>query len=128
MTLFAAAGGSIAVGPTSGGKVYAFNNLSTTPEVVAQVNPQRNTITFHNPGPVGFWVAPVVVQNAANNAPTQQQLTDNPLSPTTSALGGCWYVYPNGGQVTFSGETQKAWQAFSATGSGNPCTVSESNT
>ena len=126
MTILATnAGASSAVGPTSGSKTYAYNNLTTTPQVVAQANPQRVSITFHNPGSVGVYVAPSLAQNTGNVAPTTP--SDTTLTPSPSALGGCFYVYPNGGQITFTGENQKAWQAFSASGTGNALTVAESN-
>jgi hypothetical protein len=126
MTILATnAGASSAVGPTSGSKTYAYNNLTTTPQVVAQANQYRVSITFHNPGSVGVFVAPSAVQNTSNTAPTTP--SDNPLTPGPGALGGCFYVYPNGGQITFTGENQKAWQAFAASGINNSLTVAESN-
>lgn len=119
MTILATnAGASSAVGPTSGSKTYAYNDLNTTPQIRVPANPFRVSITFHNPGSVGVYVYPQYVQNSGS---------DVLLTPSTSALGGTWYVYPNGGQITFTGENQKAWGAFSASGSGNPLTVSESN-
>lgn len=106
------------VGPTSGGKWYAYNDLGTTPEVVAPANPQRTSITFHNPGPNDAFVAPQYVVNSGGNAP---------LSPTTAALGGCYRIYGNGGSLTLTGECQGQWQAFSSTGDSNPLTVIDSN-
>ena len=106
------------VGPTSGGKVYAYNNLSTTPEVVAPANQFRTQLTFHNPGTVDVFIAPMVQVNNGSQVP---------LVPTTSALGGCFRVYANGGQLTIRGECSGQWQAFSASASGNPLTVMDSN-
>ena len=107
------------VGPTSGGKWYAYNNLSTTPEVVAPANQFRTKITFHNPGTVDIMIAPqYVLINGVNVA----------FNPTTSALGGCYRVYGNGGSLTLSGECQGQWQAFAISASGNPLTVIDSNT
>lgn len=122
--LVANAGASSAVGPMSGGKLYAFNNIGTTPQVVAQANPQRAVITFHNPGPANLFVAPVVAQglNAAPATPS-----DVPLTPSPTALGGCFLIYANGGQLSLSGENQKAYQAFALSGTTNPLTVAESN-
>lgn len=124
-TPFSGVGGSSVVGPASGGKVYAYNNISTTPLVVAQANPQRTSITFHNPGNVSILVAPVLVQgiNAAPNPPG----SDTSLTPSPSALGGGWLVPANGGWWTLTGECTKAYQAIALTGTGNPLTVSESN-
>lgn len=107
------------VGPTSGGKVYAYNNLSTTPEVVAPANPSRKSITFHNPGTIDAFIAPQYVLNTGTNVA---------LTPTTAALGGCFRIYANGGSLTLTGECQGQWQAFSASASGNSLTVIDSNT
>ncbi len=126
MTILATnAGASSAVGPTSGSKTYAFNNLTTTPQTVCQPNANRISITFHNPGSVALYVYPIYVQNTGNAAPTSP--SDVALSPSTAALGGCYLIYANGGQITFTGENQKAWGAFAASGTGNPLTVAESN-
>lgn len=123
-TLFASVGSPGSVGPTSGGKFYAFNNLGTSPQVVAPSNASRTQITFHNPGTVDIFVAPqfVVGLNAVPASPTNQALT-----PSTSLLGGCWRVYANGGSTTFSGECQGQFQAFAASGSNQPLTVIDTN-
>ena len=105
-------------GAASGGRVYAFNNLSTTPQQVLGTNPQRKTITFHNPGTIDLFVAPAFVQNTGS---------DVALVPSPSALGGCYRVYANGGGLTLTGEVQKPWQAFSASATNNPLTVEDSN-
>jgi hypothetical protein len=116
--------GSSAIGPASGGKVYPYNNLTTAPQVVARANQFRAAITFHNPGTVTLFVAPSVVQGNGSTAPNQ--LTDQPLVPSLSALGGCWMI-PPGMSIIFVGESQGAFQAFASSGIGNPLTVSESN-
>lgn len=123
MTIFAGVGSPGSVGPTSGGKVYAYNNLGTTSQVVAQPNQSRQSITFHNPGTVDIIVAPVNVQGN-NIAPTSP--TNSALSLTTSALGGGFRVFA-GGDRTIVGECQGGWQALSVSGSNNPLTVMESN-
>jgi hypothetical protein len=105
------------VGAASGGRVYAFNNLTTTPQQVVAGNPQRQSITFHNPGTIDAFVAPAsVIVNGS----------DTPLVPSTAALGGCFRIYANGGTLTITGECQKAWQAFSASATGNALTVMDS--
>ncbi len=109
----------IPVGPTSGGKVYAFNNVSTAPAQVAPANPQRNTITFHNPGAVDIWIAPALAQTTGSSVA---------LVPSLAALGGCFRLYADGGQQVFTGECQGAWQAFAASGTTNALTVVDSNT
>jgi hypothetical protein len=106
------------VGPTSGGKVYAYNNLSTTPQAVAPANVARVSLTFHNPGTVDIFIAPQF------SVETGSQVA---LVPTTSALGGCFRVYANGGQLVITGECQGQWQALAASATGNPLTVVDSN-
>ena len=123
-------GGFPAVGPTSGGKVYAFNNLGTSPINVAPANTARASITFDNPGTVDIIVFPVLVQ-ALNSVPTNlvnASISSVTLSPSTSALGGGYRIYANGGSRTFSGECQGQWQALAVSGSGNAFTVTDSNT
>jgi|SRR5215469_15570847 len=112
---------SLPVGPTSGGKVYAYNNLSTTPQTVVNPNAGRVAITFHNPGAVDAFVAPQVVRSDLVNK------SDTPLVPSTIALGGCVRIFANGGTWVVTGECQGGWQAFSASGIGNPLTVIDSN-
>ena len=123
-------GGFPAVGPTSGGKVYAFNNLGTSPINVAPANTARASITFDNPGTVDIIVFPVLVQ-ALNSVPTNlvnASISSVTLSPSTSALGGGYRIYSNGGSRIFSGECQGQWQALAVSGSGNAFTVTDSNT
>lgn len=102
----------------SGGRTLAFNNISITPAQVIGNNPARQKITFYNPGLVDIYVAQTVTQNTGSDAP---------LVPSPSALGGCFLIYSNGGCMSITGECQKPWQAFSATGASNPLTVIESN-
>lgn len=112
------AGGVGVFSSATGGKIYAENDISTTPQEVAPANPSRQQITFHNPGTVDIFVAPASSYNGT---------TFTTLSPTTSALGGCFRVFANGGTLVISGECQQAWQAFSASSSGNPLTIMDSN-
>ena len=105
------------IGAASGGRTYAFNNLSTTPQQIVAANPQRQSITIHNPGTVDAFVAPAsVIINGSDVA----------LTPSTVALGGCYRIFA-GATLVIDGECQKPYQAFSATGSGNPLTVTDSN-
>ena len=113
-TTFFGVGASGSVGPTNGGKVWMYNNMSTIPETVISLNPARQTLTFHNPGTVTIWVAPLL------------QFNGTPLSPSTAALGGC-FMLVSGGMLILTGECQGAWQAFSASGTGVPLTIMESN-
>lgn len=121
------------VGPTSGGKVYAFNNIGTSPIQVAPSNSARTQITFDNPGTVDIIVFPMNVQ-ALNSVPAAigpnqtSVLSNQALSPTTSALGGGYRIYGNGGSRTITGECSGGWQALSISDSGNPFTVTDSNT
>lgn len=122
-------GGPLAFSSASGGKVYGYNNINeTTAVVVAQANPSRQRIRFHNPGANDIFIAPVNVQNVLGTAPTQP--SNVPLTLVNANLGGAIRVYGNGGTLDISGECQGAWQALSNTGSGstNPLTVIDSNT
>lgn len=111
-------GSPLTIAGGSGAKLYAFNNLSTTPAQVVAANTARQSLTFHNPGTVDIFIAPVTVVNTGSQVA---------LTPSTVALGGCFRVYANGGSLTITGECQGAWQAFAASSTGNPLTIMESN-
>jgi hypothetical protein len=105
----------------SGGKVYAYNNISEsslTP--VAAANTARKKITFHNPGASDIFVATTLIQTSGSSVP---------FTPSNAALGGTFRVLGNGGWLPIDGECQGAWQAFAVTGAGttNPLTVMETN-
>lgn len=120
-------GGPLAFSSASGGKIYGFNNISNAaPIVVAQANPSRQRIRFHNPGTEDIFVGPAFVQNVLGSAPTQG--SNVALAPTTSLLGGMFRIYGNGGVLEISGECAGAWQALAASGITNPLTVMDSNT
>ena|SRR3990167_830975 len=118
MSIFTIPGGSGVFSSATGGKIYSENDISTTPQEVAPANPSRQKITFHNPGDVDIFIAPALVFNGTTNSA---------LTPTTAALGGCFRVFANGGTLEISGECQGAWQAFSASSSGKPLTIMDSN-
>lgn len=121
-------GGSQTFSSASGGKVYGYNNINeTTAIVVAQANPARQKITFHNPGANDIFVGPSFVQGALGIAPTTP--TNVPLVPSNAALGGMRRIYGNGGTLEITGECQGAWQAIAVTAAGaaNPFTVTDSN-
>lgn len=114
-------GSPLAFASASGGKIYAYNNVSeNAAAVVAAANQFRQKILFHNPGANDLFVAPANVQNTGSNVA---------LSPNNSNLGGCFRVYGNGGTLVIEGECQGAYQAFAVTGAGtsNPLTVMDSN-
>ena len=113
MPLFFAVGSSGSVGPTNGGKVWAFNNLPVTSTQVLGANPARATLIFHNPGANTIYVNPTADANGA------------PLAPTLSNLGGA-FMLVSGGQLILSGEIQLPWAAFGST-TGCPLTIMESN-
>ena len=119
MTIFGGVGASLVVSAASGGKVYANNSISTTPQQVIAGNPSRTQITFHNPGTVDVFIAPTTVLNASGASAA--------LNPNTTLLGGCFRVFANGGTLVVSGECQGAWQAFSATGLTNSLTIMDTN-
>lgn len=103
------------VGPASGGKVWATNNIAQVGVQVVGPNPARTTIVFHNPGAsVSLYVYPIVDGNG------------KPLAPTVTLLGGTFQVFP-GGTIEFKGEVQTAWLAFAYSASNNSLTVMESN-
>jgi hypothetical protein len=108
------AGGAQVIGPASGGKVTPINNLGTVALQVIGPNAYRSMITFANPGTVTVYVAPLL--NAQGAA----------FTPSLAALGGTFPVFA-GGLLTLTGECQTGWQAFAASGTNNPFTVSESN-
>lgn len=119
MTTFTGVGSPGSVGPTSGGKLYAYNTLDgVTPVAVAPANPSRQSVTFHNPGTNDVIVFPQYKVNTGTNVSN---------AVTTSALGGGFRVYGNGGEKTFTGECQGEWLAIAVTGTGNPLTVMDSN-
>jgi hypothetical protein len=109
-------GGSGAIGPTSGGKTTAVNNVSTVNAQVIGPNPNRVRITFHNPGLVDILVAMVRDVNGAV------------LAPTFTSRGGSFLIFANGGEKAFDGECQLAFNAVAASGAANPLTIVETNT
>lgn len=118
MSTFVGVGSPGTVSSASGGKVYAYNAISTAASQVAPANPSRQRISFHNPGTINLYVAPTTALNAAGSAVT--------LTPTLGALGGTLLVFP-GAIVVVEGECQGAWQALAASSSNNPMTVIDSN-
>lgn len=128
MTSLVGVGASGTVSSASGGKVYAYNNISEVAAiVVVQANPSRQKITFHNPGSNNIYIAPSFVQNVIGTAPSQP--SNVALVLTNALLGGARLVYSNGGTLEISGECQGAWQALAITGAGttNSLTVVDSN-
>lgn len=114
-------GSPLAFSSASGGKVYAYNNVSESAAIqVAIANSQRTQLMFHNPGTSDIFIAPVLVQTSGSSVA---------LTPSNASLGGCFRVYSNGGTLVVSGECQGAWQAFAVTGAGttNPLTVMDTN-
>jgi len=116
MTIFTNPGSPGTVASASGGKVYAFNTVTNANNIsVAPANPQRNSITFHNPGTNDIFVSPTTTA------------TGTTLTPTLAALGGSFRVFGNGGSLTITGECQTAWQAIASAGTTNALTVMDSN-
>ena len=100
--------------------ILAFNTISTAPATIIGINPGREKITFHNPGAVDIVVFPMTVLQGTPGGGSVA------LTPTTSALGGGFRVFANGGQIVLEGKASKqGFQALSATASGNPLTVME---
>lgn len=116
------------VSSASGGKVYAYNNIDeAAARIVANANPSRQRIIFHNPGANDIFIAPQFVQGVVGTAPTQP--SNVALAITNAALGGSRRVFGNGGTLEITGECSGAWQALAVTGAGatNPLTVTDSN-
>jgi hypothetical protein len=97
--------------PRPGGKVTAINNLTTSPATVIAASSARSNITFHNPGAATAYVAPLTVGSSGGT-----------LTPSLTALGGCFEVLP-GGWVTLAGTVQQGFQAFVSSGSSQPLTI-----
>lgn len=97
--------------PRAGGTVTAINNLSSSPVPVIAADPNRNSITFHNPGSIITYVAPLTIGSSGGN-----------LNPSLTQLGGCCELVP-GDWLTLSGVVQQGWQAFVSSGSSQPLTI-----
>ena len=119
MSIFSGVGAPGTVGPASGGKIYAYNSL-TTLATVAPANPSRTQITFHNPGAIDIFVGPVLGFSSLTAA-------QGTLTPTTTNYGGTFRVFANGGTLILSGECQGAWQALTSDGTTGKLTVMDSN-
>ena len=117
MPIVSGVGAPGTVGPASGGKVYGYNTISTTPNPVAPAASSRRQITFHNPGAVDVFVCPQYLLNSGSSVP---------VTPSPSNLAGCFLIFANGGTLILTGECQGQWQAFSRSGSGNYLTVMDS--
>src|SRR5882672_9578393 len=114
MGIFTNVGSPGTVAAASGGKVTPFIIPATSAVQAIAGRPERQSITFHNPGTVNVYVAPTITATGAA------------LAPTLSALAGTFLIFP-GGLLVITGECQTAWQAFAASGTNNPLTVMESN-
>lgn len=128
LNIFGISGGALAFSGAAGGRIFGFNNIDESAAiVVAQANPVRFRIRFHNPGTNDLFIAPVNVQNDLVTAPMQPK--DHPLTLDNSHLGGAIRLFANGGTLDISGECQGAWQALAITGAGttNSLTVIDSN-
>jgi len=98
--------------PRTGGNVTPVNNLSSAGFVtVILPNANRNSISFHNPGPNIVYVAPTTVGSSQGT-----------FTPTPTALGGCFEIVP-GDWVTLAGVVQQGFQAFVTAGSSQPLTI-----
>lgn len=114
MATFSGVGSPGTVASASGGKVTPFIISGTFPTLAIAGNPQRQSITFHNPGTINIYVSPTLTATGAA------------LNPSLGALAGCFIIFP-GALLIISGECQTPWQAFAASGSNNPLTIMESN-
>lgn len=120
MALIAGIGSPQAFASASGGKIYAYNSL-TTLVTVAPANPLRTKITFHNPGAIDILIGPAkAFSTVTASSPTT-------LTPTTSNYGGCFRIFANGGSLVIEGECQGAWQALTTDATTGKLTVMDSN-
>ena len=120
MSITSGVGASPSVGATSGGKTYGYSILTTLVQV-APANQARRKITFHNPGPVDILVSMVSYLSSVTAT------TLSTFTPTTSAYGGCFRVFGNGGTLEVEGECQLAWQALTTDGTNGQLTVVDTN-
>lgn len=112
-------GGSQSFSSASGGKIYAYNNVSGNPIFVAPGNPSRARITFHNPSAADILVGPGSIFNGGSQTG---------LVPSVALPGGCFLIFANGGTLVLQGgEIQVAWQAVCAVGTIASLTVMDSN-
>lgn len=119
MSILSNPGGSGTVSTATGGKIYAYNTITSANNVpVVAANPQRRKITFHNPSDVDILISPTQSFNGSVFAT---------LTPTNAAKGGGFTVFGNGGTLIIEGECQQAWQALAASGSGKALTVMDTN-
>lgn len=94
--------------PLINGGTLGFALTAASTQVLPQ-NPQRQSVTFHNPGTVNVFVCQATDANG------------NALVP--GANGGSWIIFP-GATWEFSGNgVAGAWLATSATAGPNPFTV-----
>lgn len=111
-----------------GGRIYYFNNITTSPASVANAVPGRLKITFHNPGTQDIFVCPGTVQNLGSAPLPASGNLDQTLTASTAALGGTFRVYANGGTLVIEDNAAtRAWNAFAASGTTNALTVIDSN-
>lgn len=97
------------------------NTIGTTPSgSVIGVNPTRTSLSFHVPGAIDIYVAPLFVLGSVNNQPSNIA-----LSPGLSNLGGCFHIFA-GAILTFTGPAAaQGYQAFAASGSSQSLTIVE---
>src|SRR6267154_4342229 len=86
----------------SGGKLYAYNAITNASNTaIAPANPQRNSITFHNPGANDILVSPTTTLGSLGAS----QIA---LVPTTAALGGGRRVFSKGTSMTLTRDSPQA--------------------
>lgn len=99
-------------------RVYAFNNIGTSPIMLVSPNPSRASITFHNPGSQLAYVFPL---RALDPNSGQNYI----LMANLGALGGCFALAFKDTLFIGGSSAKMEWHGMSASGSGNPLTVSE---
>lgn len=98
--------------PIVDGRTVAVGTLNAASVEVVGINPQRNSITFHNPN----------ISSNINVFVCQAQDANGSNLPAAPDGAGCFCIFP-GASLTFEGNVGGAWNACSASGSNQALTV-----
>lgn len=103
----------------AGGNLTAISSLSSGAFIqVLPANPNRNSVTFHNPAP-GSSGPSVLVGPLVQGPNSSAAFLPN---PNQSNLGGLFEVIP-GDWVTLAGGVTQGWQASVTAGSSQALTI-----
>ena len=126
MSVITIPGGPGAVSGASGGKVYAFNNISESGlTTVAPALVSRRKITFHNPGTSDIFVGPALVQTTGSSAtftpsnaafPNNAYCTVTPLAQPAAVANIPYISAQSKTAFTISGGTASASYQYNCSG------------